>query len=383
MSGLRFALAAAVLAGCSTGDRSAGGGGIEIPNGVTVVAKDSLGQPVAGARVRVLAAQDWVARLALGGSPVLDSATTDAHGMVTVPSRPESFWIEFEGSAGSARLSSLDGATQVAMLAPTLPVDGQIPSGEPVPARMRLAGTSQVSSVDATGRFRFSKVIRGQYALIAEGIGSRSGESAGDVVVGSGGVEHMGIHIDTTGVLLDDFTDGDLAWSLRELFGYMTWWRNADVPVDSLPKVFGISTLSQAIQCSGNACWLGFTVSDSLPVSWANFGLELGQHASRLPSVAHLAAVRFKARGTGAWSLILATDSVGTTSTWSSLIALDTGWKTIRIPATEIRLITATSRSLPGNTRLRNLVFQTAGPGSLAIDDVVLEGVGLQDWVLP
>lgn len=374
----------ALLAGCSGSDRAAGGGGIEIPNGLEVAVRDSAGQPVVGARVRVLAGEDWPSRLAAGRSLQVDSATTGSTGVVVLPPRQESFWIEIDGAAGSARLDSRWGERQNAVLAPSAGIDGRIPSGSSMPSMVRLAGTDRAASVDPSGRFRFSGVPRGSYALVAEGTTSGSVAYAGHAVLTAAGLERLVVRIDSAGVLLDDFEDGDIAWSLRDLFGYSWWWLRASIPPDSMIRIYGITEIAQGIQGGGGGRWLGIHISDSVPApEWSNFGLDLGLPQARLPTLSHLAAVRLKARGQGVWTLRLATHAATRADTWVAELPLDTAWATIRIPVSDFVLEGSGHKGLVTSDRLRNLVFQATGVGRLDVDDIVLEGVQLQDWLLP
>lgn len=374
----------ALLAGCSTTDRAAGGGGIEIPNGLEVAVLDSVGKPVAAARVRVLAGEDWSSRLASGRPLVVDSAVTGPDGKVVLAQRQESFWVEIDGRAGSARLDSRWGAQQIAVLASVSGIDGRIPSGSVQPTAVRLAGTDRSASVDASGRFRFTGVPRGSYALIAEGSSAGAVAYAGHAVLTAAGLERLVVRLDSAGVLLDDFEDGDIAWALRDLFGYSWWWLRASIPPDSMVRIYGITEIAQGIQGGGAGRWLGIHIADSVAApDWSNFGLDLGLPQSRLPTLAHLTAVRLKVRGQGVWTLRLATESATSAETWIAPLPLDTAWATIRVPASAFASLGTAQVGLNTSDRLRNLVFQTSGVGRLDVDDIVLEGVGLQDWVLP
>lgn len=379
-SRLSLGLLAFLLASCASDDRSAGGGGIEIPNGIDMAVTDSVGAPIAAARVLVLAGDDWASLVSSSASPVLDSALTDANGKVRLPAREGRWWIEVEAASGGARASSLDGSNLSLVLAATAPLAGQIPPESPRPKRMRLAGTDRVATVDASGRFYFPAVIRGSYALVAEGVGANGPIPAGTAVVDSAGVRKIAVHLDTSALLLDDFSDGDVAWSLRDVFGVAYWWLTAN---DSAKKIFGIATASEAIQSDSTSRWMGVKVSNAEgTLSWANFGLDLGLPTHRLPSLAHLAAVRMRVRGSGKWSLLLNVDNGGESLDWNAPLTLDsTTWTTVRIP---VSAFTASTSNVPlANVRLRNFVFWTNAAGAIDIDDIALEGVSLQDWVLP
>lgn len=380
MSRLRLGLLALVAAGCSTPDRSTGGGGIEIPNGIEVAVRDSLDRPVVGARVLVLAGDAWVERLSAGLDPVLDSARSGSDGNVVIRRPSEAVWIEVHGAAGSARVASRDGSSVRAMLEGDVPLGGQLPTAGAFPDRLRLAGTSLTASVDAQGRFLFPNVAQGAYALVAESASRRS--LAGDVLLSRRGVDRLRLVSDSSGIVLDDFLDGDVDWSLHGLFGHAYWWLNSDVPRDSLARVFGVTQAIEAIRGDSTQRWLGVNVSKAfLSPSWSNFGLDLGVLATRLPHMGNLAAIRVRVRGTGVWNLRLATDSAGRENTWKASLPLDSVWTTIRVPVGALRDEFDAPRALGARYRLRNLVFQTEGEGGLDVDDIVLEGVALEDWV--
>lgn len=369
-----------LVVGCSSPDRSTGGGGIEIPNGIEVAVRDSMGRPVVGARVLVLAGDAWVERLSAGLDPVLDSARSGNDGKVVVERPSEGVWVEVHGASGSARLASRDGSPVHVVLSEPVTLSGQLPAGIAIPQRMRLAGTALTAPVDAQGRFRFPEAAQGSYALVAESPSRRA--LVGDALLSPQGIERLRLVGDTSGILLDDFLDGDVDWALSGLFGPAYWWLNAEVPLDSLVRVFGVSKAIEAIRTDATGKWLGVSVSKAaLSPAWSNFGLDLGVLAGRLPHMGGLTAVRVRVRGTGSWGLRLATDSAGRDQTWKAPIVLDSVWTTVRIPVASLRDEFDAPRTLGRSYRLRNLVFQTEGEGKLDVDDIVLEGVDLEDWV--
>lgn len=372
--GLSFGALALLLVACSD-DKSAGGGGIEIPNGIEMAVVDSLGKPAVGVRVRVLAGDDWASLVASGASPVLDSTTTDAQGKAVIPSRDGNFWVEARSASGSARAASGDILSHLMLAAPAS-LNGRIPTTSPRPVRMRLAGTDLVAAVDASGSFTFHDVIRGGYALVAEGAKAGAGPlPAGSARVGYDGSAKLDVRIDTSGILLDDFSDGDVAWGLGDVFGPAWWWMNASEPRDS---VFGVGGVEKTIRDSAGLRWMRVDVVKA--TSWANFGLDLGYPEHRLPSIAKISAIRMRARGTGSWNVKLScySDAKTETSSMSGVIVLDdSAWTDVRVP------LSSFPSAIPLPNRLRNLVFWTDKPGTLEIDDVALEGVGLQDWLNP
>lgn len=364
-----------LLVGCASDDpeRVTGGGGIEIPNGIDMSVVDSTGKPVAGARLQVVAGDDWASLVSAGASPVLDSAVTDAAGRVRIPKCEGTCWVEVVSGSVGARAAIVDGASLTLAMSGMTTVSGQIPASAPKVSRMRLCGTDRVATVDGTGRFDLRGVIRGRYSLVAEGVVGKGPLPAGAAVVGYTGVEAVQVAIDTSGVLLDDFTDGDVVWSLGNMFGASYWWLDASGPTED---VFGISTMAQGIHDSAGSRWLGVVVdTTAAKFTWANFGLDLGVPTRRLPLMDRLTAVRFRARGAGNWTLILNRDSSGVSADSKLVLPVASDWTSFRFP------VSAFAPVVPRGWRLRNFVFETQEPGRLEIDDVVLEGVGLQDWL--
>lgn len=374
-----------LLVSCGSEDRAAGGGGIEIPNGIEIAVRTGDGTPVVGARVAMVAGEDWVARLARGESLVLDSATTDGQGIVKLPTRAEFFWAEIQAEGGNARVSSRDGAVQSATLQPGSTLSGTLKGPFAPGDRVWLAGTGKSAVADSSGRFSFPGVVPGRYALVLDDGTADGRRLVGDARVGWGAVERLSLHSGSDGLLLDDFDDGDIAWSLRDVFSDAWWWLDADAPRDSLRSIFGVATPTEALLGVGGQRWFGVDVTGGASnPSWANFGLVLGLTSGRLPSLDGFEGVVVRVRGKGSqWTVRLATDSSGAFGTWIAPLQPDTAWTEIRIPVAQFRDLGGTSSPLPRKARLVNLVFQTEADGSLEIDDLRLAGVALEDWILP
>lgn len=363
------------FAGCATEDRAAdGGGGIEIPNGIEMSVSDSLGKPVVGARVRVVAGDDWASLVASGANPVLDSALTNEQGLVKVPRCSGNCWIEAVSGDAGARQRAPDGATLALFMLGSSPLVGQIPSGSPKAGSIRLAGTNQVALVDASGEFSFDRVIRGSYTLVAEGF-AQGPLPAGSVLVGSMGVEALEVGIDTSALLLDNFSDGDVVWAQTNILGACYWWHDAD---GDKPKVFGVPSINDLIVDSAGQHWARIRVDTTLArYSWANFGLYLGDLPRRLPTLERLRAVHLRVRGEGSWQLKLNRDSSGVGADRVVQIPLTSQWTDVVLP------IAAFSAGGAKGWRLQNFVFEAKLPGNIEIARVALEGVTLQDWKLP
>lgn len=366
---------ALLLAGCASEERAAGsGGGIEIPNGIEMTVSDSFGRPVAGARVRVVAGEDWASLVASGTSPVLDSFLTDDQGRVKVPRCGGNCWIEAVSGSAGARERSPDGSSLALFMYGSTALGGQIPSTSPRAGSIRLAGTALSARVDAAGRFSFDKVLRGAYTLVAEGFPAGP-LPAGSALVGARGVEDLQVDIDTSALLLDDFSDLDLVWAQKNVFGPCYWWHDAD---GDKPKVFGVPSVNELVIDSAGTRQARIRVDTSLArFSWANFGLYMGDRTRRLPDLEHLRAVHLRVRGAGSWQLKLNRDSSKVSADLVASIPLTGDWTDVRLP------LSSFSGSGTKGWRLQNFVFESKLPGEIEIDRVALEGVSLRDWRFP
>lgn len=365
---------ALLMGGCASEERAAGGGGIEIPNGIEMTVSDSFGKPVVGARVRVVAGDDWASLVASGASPVLDSALTDERGRATVPRCAGRCWIEAVSGNAGARERSPDGSSLSLSMLGSSPLDGRIPTGSPRAGRIRLSGTDQVAQVDLSGGFSFARVIRGAYTLVAEGLPGGP-LPAGSAQVGARGVEDLKVEIDTNALLLDDYSDVDVVWAQTNMFGPRYWWHDAD---GDKAKVFGVASINDLVVDSAGTRFARIRVDTTLArFSWANFGLEMGERNIRLPDLGNLRAVHFRVRGAGSWILKLNRDSADTRSDLVASIPLTADWTDVRLP---LAVFSGSGRK---GWRLKNFVFETNLPGVLEIDRVALEGVTLLDWRLP
>jgi hypothetical protein len=187
----------------------------------------------------------------------------------------------------------------------------------------------------------------------------------------------QGLAVDTTSVLLDDFRDGTDIWNLHGLFGGGYWWiSSAGDPA----QVFGVAGAWNSVTGDTNGHWISFH-PDLTGVSnpWAGVGLDFGLASAMLPELSGLQAVRLECRGKGTWSFaVMEQVDANNTRNWTADFALDTTWTTVRIPAASLTYSGATWSA--GTRRVRQMMFQTGGSGTLEIRLVALEGVSLSNW---
>lgn len=378
-----------LLGACGSGSDpvvATGGGGIEIPNGLRVQVVDDSGQPVQGALVRRLAGSTWAQSIDGGLSVLLDSARTDASGNAVLKGNGTDAWIEIEAGSKAARLRGTDTGDVRAVVEARRSLQAVWPAGLELPRRILLSGSSR-SCVPASDRsFRFDSLSQGNYALIAE---LSSGlHFAGVATVGKLGVERVEVSLDTSGMSIEDFEDGDILFRHSDLFGSSYWWLGANNPIGGLQTVFGNSDLAKAVVLQDGNRHLSIKVSTeamTLTPPWASFGLGLGGQIV-LPRMDAVGAVRMRVRGKGIWSLALSARGPYGYELWrKDSLPLDTVWRTVRVPMESLRQVegVVAGTSQPVARWVGALLFRTTENAEIDVDDVVFEGLTLGDWTRP
>lgn len=362
------------LWGC--GDGNMGGGGIEVPNGLNVTVTSTGAAAPRGAKVRLLARESWSARIASGTSVALDSAWTDSTGHVgfRLPSNKEGWWIEVVSESMGVRAQG-DGPGNVSVdLRPLSKLSGSLGAGPIAGVSVHLAGSDRVAVTDAAGRFQFDSLPQGVWNLVARPHKAMAALATVDLALAPASVQ--GLSVDTTAVLLDDFSDGSNVWNLHGIFGSGYWWLAS---ADTIAKVFGTTSTSNMIRTDGSAYWLSASVATPVG-SWAGVGIDMGLATGFLPELSGFTGVRVRCRGNGSWTFAL-DDLSSPNNNWTAALTLDTAWSTVRIPASALARGGDVWNSAP--RRIRQIVFQTTNPGKIEIGGVWLEGASLSDWKGP
>jgi hypothetical protein len=360
------------LMGC--GESNVGGGGIEIPNGLDVTVHSS-GAAARGTKVRLLARESWSNRVDSGVSVVLDSATTDSVGHVFFPfgHSQDGWWVEVVSGNQGARMDG-DGPSQVTLdLKPLSTLSGNLGGGPISGVPIHLAGSDRVAVTDAAGAFRFDSLPQGTWNLVARP--HKAMAALRTVELALAPVSAQGLIVDTTSVLLDDFSDGSNTWNLHGLFGSGYWWVAS---ADSVAKVFGTTSTQDLIATDGSAYWLSVPVKNPTQ-QWAGVGIDMGPATGILPELSGFTGLRIRARGTGTWTLSV--EELSTGNNWTADFTLDTVWTTVQIPASALTRSGDLWNAAPRH--VRQLVFQTMGTGRLDLGGLWLDGASISDWKGP
>lgn len=378
-----FCLAfATVLVGCGESPQ-AGGGGIEIPNGLNLTVNSADNKPVKNVAVRLLARESWMRRTVDGSAVVLDSATTDSQGKVSfrLPTG-EGYWVEASTGGMGLRLQGDGPESRTAILASLSRISGFLGAGPIAGVRVRLAGTARTTLTDAQGRFEFDSIPQSGYSVVGQNGASRKLTQLGGVDLGLDPAVAQGLNNDTSTVVLDDFADGDNIWLLHGLFGSGYWWLSANDP--DLSKVFGVQGAWDAVKTDGIRRWMAVSVDASAMTSpWASLGVDFGAQGGVLPELSNAQDLRLLVRGKGDWTVSLVVDEVGGESVhWtSSVIPIDSTWKTVRLNTAALLSDKGSSEIWNAKARkVRQFLLQTSGAGKIDLGEVAVEGATLGDW---
>ncbi|HXP91242.1 MAG TPA: carboxypeptidase-like regulatory domain-containing protein [Fibrobacteria bacterium] len=362
-----------ILCGC--GQSNLGGGGIEVPNGLTVTVTASTGEVLPGVKVRLLARESWTSRVDSALPLALDSAWTDAGGKVDfhLPAG-EGAWVEAISGGQGTRVQT-DSAGPVALaLAPLSTLSGSLLTGPISGVRIRLGGSDRTTVTNSTGAFQFDSLPQGTWNLVAQP--GKAFASLATVDLGLDSLSVQGLADDTSTLLLDDFTDGTNVWNLQGLFGDGYWWIQAAGPTN---QVFGVAGAWDAVTGDGTIRWISIPVDLSgVANAWADAGLDLGTANGVLPELSQLQSVRIKYRGSGTWTFALVEQLADTTRSWTANLAMDTAWATTDIPVGSLSNPGQAWNSAPRH--VRQMVFATSSSGKLEIAQVSLVGASLSNW---
>lgn len=353
-------LAALGLAACGSDAVVQGGGATETGNGLRLRVLNSDGTPHAGAQVRLVRTDTWLAKVAASGAPEARTAQADHQGELRLDSLSQGHWAAQVGDSLAAGWAALRSDTASQEL--RLMVAGRL--------RDRIAGASSVSSVcavgtdwcaqaDALGRYalslppgRWPLAVRQDTDLATLGIQTTISGNSLDTTVAL----HPGL------ITVDDFSSGT---SLSQLFPYagIGAWYVSSWGADSI-KIAYDGKLS-----------MSYVASDTSLSALAGLALR-DRSGFRNVDLSSMDSLCFDARSDGHTVLYLVHyDSLGgwVNSAHASLGSLDTSWQRTCLTPAAFGNDWETTRTL-----VNDLAFVTHAGSFLELRNVNLWGVPLQ-----
>jgi hypothetical protein len=398
---------ALLLAGCGD-DPVAGGGVVEIPNGIAARVVDSTGTPVVGARVRLVWLAGWgEADTASYREVVSDSAGVvraawvgerrcrlevlrDSVGVLTQD--VEYRWMDTSGGAVSELPDSLVrplvlrrmGALTGSVLAGT--AVGTNPPG--VPTRLRIYGSTLVATLDGNGRFAFPGLPAAELALVETE--SADWHSYGVARVAAGTALQLDSLQAQEGLLLDDF-EGDGLWPAANALGtgarWVAWNDEANGGSATIYPAIG-DPLQFAQAISDSAAWSGLSLTVSYDLttsSWSYPYAALLAVFETPRDLGGLDSVSFMATGAGRVTMALVRPGFEPPddAIEAEFVPDGTGWWRVVVRRADFAGYPTDAANWEAFTRgVTGLMFlfTDAAGNDLRLDDVVLHGVTPREW---
>ena len=368
---LLFAIAA--LAGCSSPDRSSGGSSYETENAVAARIVRPDGTPASGTLVRARPLA-WLEGDSFDSS--LDQRT-DAEGRIhmDLPSGAWRLEARQNGVVAVIDIPALGRIPDVGTvhLAAPASVMGRTDPG----ARVGASGLSGSTVADAGGIFHLDSLPAGVHVLRQIGTTARAflfAEAGQSLDAGI-------LRTDSAGqIFLDDFEDGDT----RSRFGPWTgggwWWVDADSGINLSPD--SVRELPVRAVVADGLGGKVFHFSTAFPTgasatARARCGVDFGPHPLDLSG---LVSVRFRARGIGAITVLVNSDSAAPSEIPQASAVLDSVWKEFEIPLSSLHPPAWTGTAMDSASRLQmlrrsvGLTWSLSASGDLWLDDVRLIG---------
>lgn len=373
---LALALGGTILQACA--DDVAGGNGVETGNYLAVRVVDGRGAPVSGATVRRIPSNSWAALVRTGGTPALDSSTTDASGFAHFASRPEGGSDRFEAQSDTLMgwNEAFGGDTFAIALKPTRWAEIRFDSAAPTTV---WASRTSLNAHIAGGkvRIRLPAGIPSQLAGVASG----ALRPAGTVPATSDSVK---LQWRPDRFLVDDF-EGDMARTVPGSFlggGY--WYASNDSFTGGGSRFLPLGVESDLVlarapaesSLAGHSLRLVYDVDTSFEGRFLTAGFLFGSTGTDTRNLSCLDSVVFMARGEGTFHLKtqLGPD-LGAYQTWIAF-SPTSSWRRFSLPTSAFWTETATSSLL---ARLVGLQFLSTEPGELWLDDLELVGCRPED----
>lgn len=361
--------------GCSQDKHSSKGVWDETENGVAIVVQDQQGNPVKGARVRLIPLQDWHSQVSQGESPVVDSAIASDKGeaSVTGTAWPAALEVEQGNLVGRIILyQALEFQSIVLKQGTTL--SGTL-QGLPLnrPAYIRIAGSTARAQVSSNGTFSFPSLPSGDHLLVGEGIQTLSTLQSVNVPA-SGAVALDSIPVfSNTQILLDDFSDAIAANRYFYLTGNGWWYAYADSGSAVLPSnvqdAVSDGVLHVQLQPDTASVTAMSMVGFDLNGSLLNEDRTLATH-----DFSNLDSLCFQAKGTGQIMVqIIGQDSLDSSDHVNANVTLGDEWQNICL----------TPASFPEwealRKRVAGIAFASQKPAELWLDQIQIFGITEQD----
>lgn len=300
-------------------------------------------KPAAFAKVKFIDADDWAFLVANNISPVIDSATADEHGNVRFQSIPNGTCnLQIDHDKGCIVIRNYCNDGEITFNSDTI--------GLPVAAKLKgvvesntatsvlLEGTAYSVSLDSNRSFVLPKVAPGYYPVLVQ-------SSSGSIDISKSAGLFPGSHVDLDTIktvfdslMMDDFEDLNMV----TIPGQLTvgnWYTSVDAINGGTSKITQ-QIVPKNIYGGGWALRADIVLNYRIEGAWAISGFDIG-NVKKSWDLSKMEAISFQAKGSGKIRVSLHSELVHAIDDWPHfgyVFALDTSWKSYRIPVDSLKL---------------------------------------------
>lgn len=355
------------IAGCGSQDRVAGVS-TETTNGVSISVRDTSGKPVSRARVTL-----WDSR----GDSMLAQGSTDGWGRCVIPLEPRTVSVHVSTSdqAQASWTSHVSlprdsiGRAQITVA----PVSDLVFPGR---ARVRLAGTPFQT---LSGRLR--NLPAGSY-VVASDTGTVQ-RPLGSLRLAAGAVDTFAAPLDS-GLLIEDFDDGDSTWIWGVLRSPRARWFAQEGPYGAFLTTPLVDEATASAGMVATGAWRGRSLRIRYTSSDTGAFVQVGMYFQGFLDLSKLRSVRVRVKGDGMFRLALVGygPSVGGARAHWQAVPGPTWSEVVFRPGEEI----PAGPSDPPRAAFADvsravhiLMLQAYGGSDLSIDDIRFDGIEASD----
>jgi len=378
------------LGGC--GDDSVAGktNSSETGNILTAQIVDSLGVPLANARVELVEIDGWRDRLRQRAPLASQVLATDDTGRVVLHLAARSRYALVATSSRLGVMDTLDPAVarpvfQARGLRQFL---GHLAGGSFGGDEICLEATGRCELVSGSGNYSLSGLPPGEFHPVLRRAASSALGDLGTYTITSQvapGRDTLFYRPDS--LLLDDFEDGDRFGSIQPLFGSGQWWlfgqRATSVPAtpaDIPGRIEGGGP-------GGKSLRISVTATDTSPVLLLGIDLGMGVETADSQRVfvdlSQTTTIRFRVKGAGSMKVMIQSRRVlqlGDQLHLHAVVPLGGAWQEVTVPTSSLRPFAGSLAAREGLTfaeasqRVGSIFFQFEATGDYWLDDIRLVG---------
>jgi hypothetical protein len=301
---------------CSDDRTAIRGGGIEIPNGISLRLEKSDGSPMAGAKVQATTHSYWLDQAGSGDIYPLSEAVSDDSGRVKISLPDDDVLLSVESPEEGLLIKgsyiTLDQQTLVSspLESRTLEVNPE----QLLPSNLFIYGSNwkaQPSTQKENLEYTFERIPRQLLHIVA------SFEQAPPQYAGSvnDSCQTQTLRLDSAFYVFDDFEDGNINHRLHFLYPNGAWWSTArqgslynftflDIS-DNRDIVRGVENKYGGIQVNFTPHKNEAKTFTSQTYTVANFGLTTTTSVRQWPDFRDVDSVRFQWKCEGQWRFMI------------------------------------------------------------------------------